>query len=151
MALVSYRTTNDLREIATAFELVCDLTDSYPDFEAWWHAKAVPDIIAGRGTMLLAEQDSQIVGLSLSKKTPDETKIRCLRVMPGWRNKGIGLNLADRTLKLLDCAKPLITVPHDMIHDYARPLVNMFHFDLTYVAKGYYRPGRLEYCFNGRI
>lgn len=149
MALVHFRKSNAAADALAAYAIIRDLTDSYPGFDDWFFRKALPDIEAGRGSMILAEQDSQIVGVVLGKRTPEETKLRCIRVVPRMRGRGLGLSLIDRMLADLDCAKPVVTVPQDLLHDYSRPFVNRYGFALTEVAKGLYRPGRLEYVFNG--
>jgi GNAT superfamily N-acetyltransferase len=149
MALVSYRWADDGREGRAAFEVVRDLTDSYPGFAAWFFGTAMPDLATGRGRMLLAEQDGGVVGLALGKRDPKETKLRCLRVVPRMRGRGIGVGLVDRMLAELGCDRPLVTVPQDMLHEHAATFVNRYGFGLTAVERGTYREGRLEYIFNG--
>lgn len=112
--------------------------------------KIIPDVQTGTGLLLLAEEHDQIIGIGIGKKTATETKLRCLRVIPSYQHRGIGQQLIDRMLKKLDCDKPLVTVAHDMIHNYARPFVNYYHFELTEVQKGTYIKDKLEYVFNGK-
>lgn len=112
--------------------------------------KIVPDIVSGTGSLLLAEEHDQIIGISIGKKTSTETKLRCLRVVPSYQHLGIGQQLIDRMPKKLDCDKPLVTVAHDMTYSYTRSFVNYHHFDLTEVQKGTYVKDKLEYVFNGK-
>jgi GNAT superfamily N-acetyltransferase len=149
MALVSFRTTTDPRDGIAAHPVVRDLTDSYPGFDRWYLGTALPDLASGRGRMVVAEQDGQVVGISLGKVSPGETKLRCIRVVPRLRGRGIGVGLVDRMLVELGCDRPLCTVPQDLLHDHATTFVNRYGFALTEVARGLYRPGRLEYVFNG--
>jgi hypothetical protein len=51
-------------------------------------------------------------------------------------------------LRALDCDKPLATVSEEMLHQFSRPFINHFGFELTEVDKGRYRAGKLEYVFN---
>jgi len=149
MALIGYRWAGDPREGKAAYAVVRDLTDSYPGFESWFFGTAMPDLATGRGRMLLAEQDGQVVGLALGKRDDTETKLRCLRVVPRLRGRGIGAGLVDRMLEGLGCDRPLVTVPQDMLHEHAATFVNRYGFALTRVERGLYREGRLEYVFNG--
>lgn len=149
MALVTFRWSDDPRDGPGAYAAVRDLTDSYPGFSEWFFGTAMPDLASGRGRMLLAEQDGTVVGLALGKRDPAETKLRCLRVVPGMRHRGIGLGLLDRMLRELGCDRPLVTVPQDMLHEHATTFVNRYGFALTAVERGTYRAGRLEYVFNG--
>ena len=88
------------------------------------------------------------MGVAVGKNLPHEKKLRCLRVAPEYRSRGIGHHLIERILVGVGCDKPLVTVPEEMMHDLARPFVNDFHFDLTFVERGLYRQGMLEYVFN---
>jgi N-acetylglutamate synthase-like GNAT family acetyltransferase len=98
--------------------------------------------------MLVARDGAKMVGLALGKASPLETKLRCVRVLPDYQNKGVGLHLIERMLKELDSEKPHCTVAEEIIHQYSRAFINHFDFDLTRVEKGRYRPGKLEYVFN---
>ncbi len=149
MALVTLRTSRSRADALRAFALVRDLSASYPGFGAWYHGKAVPDLATGAGTMVIAEQDGEVVGLALGKRGPGETKLRCIRVAPRLRGRGLGPRLIDGVLSELGCDRPLCTVPQEMLHDYATTFVNRYGFALTEVVRGMYRADRLEYVFNG--
>ena len=62
---------------------------------------------------------------------------------------GYGLHLIDKSLELLECDKPLVSVSEDMLHQFSRIFINRYQFDMTYVHKGIYLPNKLEYQFNG--
>ena len=61
----------------------------------------------------------------------------------------LGITLMDRMLETLECTKPLATVSEEMLHQYSRIFVKRYGFSLDDVAKGAYRPRKLEYYFNG--
>lgn len=149
--MIHYRWSRNCNDLLRGYEIIKDLTESYPDFYKWYMQKIVPDVVCGGGSLLLAEEHNQIIGIAIGKKTATETKFRCLRIVPAYQHKGIGQQLIDRMLLQLDCDKPLITVSHDMIHSYARTFVNYYHFELTEVAKGIYVKDKLEYVFNGLL
>jgi len=149
MALVTYRSSSDPAEAIAILPMIENIEVCYPNFRRWYLDKAVPDLASGKGRMILAEQDGQVVGVALGKRDEDERKLRCLRVEQRLRSRGIGSHLIDRILKELGTDRPLCTVSEEMMHDLSRLMVNGFGFHLTSVEKGAYRPGKLEYVFNG--
>jgi ribosomal protein S18 acetylase RimI-like enzyme len=128
--------------------LLDGLDNYYPDFGHWFINTCIPGIVLGDDTMLVARDGSTMVGIALSKKTPQEAKLRCVRVRPEYQSRGVGIHLVEKTLRLLNVGKPHCTVAEEMIHLYSRSFVNHFGFELNHVAKGAYRPGKLEYIFN---
>jgi GNAT superfamily N-acetyltransferase len=120
----------------------------YPDFEYWFTNKVIPGVVTGDDQMLVAKDGPRIVGVALGKRTEDETKLRCIRVLPAYQNTGIGLRLIDRMLDTLECDRPLCTVAEEMLHLYSRAFINRYGFKLNNVEKGAYRRGKLEYRFN---
>lgn len=149
--MITYRSTNRFVDAFRAFEVMRGLDAYYPDFDEWFVNKAVPGIVAGTDGLILAEDGSRIVGVALWKETPEETKLRCVRVLPSHRRRGVGLRLIDRALAAMKLKRPVFSVAEEMIHEYARIFVNRYGFTVTKVEKGLYRPGRLEYVFNGGL
>ena len=146
--MITYRPAATVFECAAAFPLVANLDSYYPDFVDWYWNKVVPDTVLGRGVMMLALDGDEIVGAALGRGGLD-AKLRCVRVLPRLASRGLGIHLIDRILRLIDVDRPELTVSEELIHDYSRIFINRFGFDLTRVEKGLYRPGRLEYQFNG--
>lgn len=124
------------------------LNHSYPGFEDWYVNKAVPDIAMGRGAMIVAEDAGKVVGIAIGRAGA-EAKLRCIRVVPSYQRRGLGIRLTECLLRSIDHDRPLATVAEEMMHDFARIFINRFDFDLSSVQKGLYRHGRLEYVFNG--
>jgi predicted GNAT family acetyltransferase len=134
-----------------------DLEPFYPGFRSWFLDKALPDALLpdhalvherGRGGMSIAIDDGNVIGCALWRRGPDERKLRCVRVIPSMRGRGVALRLIDDSLRRLNDDAPACTVAEELIHDYARILVNRYGFRLSDVTKGEYRPGKLEYRFN---
>lgn len=144
--MITYRETRNINDCLRAKLVIGPFNELYPNFDDWYINKAVPDIFYGHGSLILAENGDEIVGAILGKK--DEPKIRCLRVVPGYQNKGIALHLIDRMLKTIGNDKPLVTVAEPMLHGLSRILVNRYDFNMTSVHKGLYKPKILEYFFN---
>lgn len=146
--MIHYRTTNSLTEAFIAKQKLLDLQYLYPDFNYWFSNKCLPGIVIGSDKMIIAKHDEQIIGLAIGKVSDNEKKLRCVRVRPDYQQRGVGIHLVDKMLREIDCDKPIATVSEEMLHDFARPFVNHFNFDLTSVNKGMYRRGKLEYIFN---
>jgi GNAT superfamily N-acetyltransferase len=146
--MIEYSPSKSFVEAFNVLPMLNGLTSLYPDFEYWYVNTMIPGLITGNDVLLLAKEHGQTVGVALGKLTDTETKLRCVRVIPEYQNKGTGLHLIERMLKLLDNDKPHCTVAEEMIHLYSRAFVNHFDFVLRRVDKGTYRPGKLEYVFN---
>lgn len=156
---ISIRRSDRLTDASFAWNLLVELGEFYPGLSDWFWNKCAPGIVAGTGLLLLAEDDerpagSRIIGVALGKKGQHahggETKLRCVRVIPEYQNRGVGILLIDRALQELGTGRPFCSVSEEMFHDYARLLINRYGFSVTRVERGLYRPGKLEYVFNGQ-
>lgn len=147
--MIGYRASKSLVDCYRAFELTSGLDVYYPDFKDWYWNKVVPSVMVGDSEIILAEQHDEAIGIALIKRG-DEPKLRCLRVKPEYTSRGVGIHLIDKSLRLLDHDKPIVTVPEEKINELSRIMVNRFDFDLCHVDKGLYRAGKLEYQFNGK-
>jgi len=139
---------NSFVQAFQALPLMRSLDDLYPGFEYWYVNTVVPGVVLGRDQLLLAKDQGRIVGVALGKRSDVETKLRCVRVLPEYERKGLGIRLIDRMIDVLECEKPHCTVAEEMLHAYSRAFVQRYGFALTAVDKGRYRRGRLEYAFN---
>lgn len=148
--MIEYTLGNTLVDCLKAKVLLNGLDNYYPDFEHWYVNKCMPDIILGDNTLILAKDQDRVIGLGICKKEELETKLRCVRVIPEYINKGIGIHIVDKALRLMDSDKPYCTVCEEMIHSFSRAFINRFNFSLDEVNKGMYRKGKLEYIFNKR-
>lgn len=135
---------NISREDVKAF--LTPLSQYYPGFNLWFdkHYQQV-----NNENTIVVLNESGILGVSLFKKTPNENKIRCVRIRPDLQGSGLGIRLIDKTIDVLEDDKPLVTVSEELLHEYSRAFVNRYNFKLTEVTKGQYRRHRLEYVFNG--
>jgi len=146
--MIYYHTTRRLADAMVARSLLDSLDSFYPDFGHWYVNTCLPGILLGSDTLLVARDGPAIIGVALGKKTLQETKLRCVRVHPAYRSKGVGVRLIEKMLRELDCDKPHCTVAEEMLHLFSRAFVNHFSFNLNRVDKGLYRPAKLEYAFN---
>jgi len=146
--MIQYVRANKLVDTLNAYRLLQGLDDYYPEFSDWYTNKVMPGVMVGSDILMLARDKQQIIGVALGKRNAHETKLRCVRVLPDYQKRGTGIHLVERMLTALDDDKPACTVAEEMFHQFSRPFINLFDFDLSKVEKGMYRPGKLEYVFN---
>ena len=146
--MIQYQTSRRLTDAGLARSMLDGLENYYPEFGHWYTNKCLPGIILGSDTLMLARDRHQIIGVALGKRSKRETKLRCVRVLPQYQARGVGIHLIERMLRLLNSDRPHCTVAEEMLHLYSRAFVNHFDFKLNRVDKGAYRPGKLEYVFN---
>ena len=60
----------------------------YPNYYKWYYQKNLPRIIDGNGEIIFYLDAFQIVGLSILKKTLDESKICTFLINEEYRKKG---------------------------------------------------------------
>lgn len=147
--MIHYQSSRSLTDAFMTLQMLRSLNALYPDFEFWFVNKAMPGILLGRDVLITAVENNRIVGVALGKRTEDEVKMRCIRVLPEYQKRGVGIHLIDHLLRALNHDRPVCTVAEEMLHDFARPFINRFGFTMTEVLKGFYRRGKLEYVFNG--
>jgi GNAT superfamily N-acetyltransferase len=124
------------------------LDQYYPELSYWYINTVMPGLVLGKDVLLLAKDEGHIVGLALGKRSEEESKLRCVRVIPGYQNKGTGLKLIEQMFEELETDKPHCTVAEELINIYSRPFVNRYGFRLNSVDRGRYRPRINEYSFN---
>jgi GNAT superfamily N-acetyltransferase len=146
--MIVYERANRLVDTLNASKLLDGMDALYPDFGYWFTNKVMPGLLVGKDILLLAKDKHQVIGVALGKRNAHETKLRCVRVLPEYQKRGTGIHLVEKMLVQLNDDKPSCTVAEEMFHQFSRPFINLFDFDLTKVEKGMYRPGKLEYVFN---
>lgn len=149
--MITYSTSSRLTDIASAYNLLRSLNNYYPEFHFWFTNKVIPNILLDRDVLLIARDKGVVIGVAVGKRTATEVKLSCVRVHPSYQNRGIGIYLVEKMLRILNHDKPLCSVSQEMLHDFSRAFINLFKFDLTEVKKGLYRKGKLEYVFNGDL
>ncbi|QYN79896.1 acetyltransferase [Kosakonia phage Kc263] len=145
---IKLETTISLTSSFSVLPFIRTLDKYYPDIEHWYINKVVPGLILGTDKLIIAKDNNLITGIALGKRDLDETKLRCVRVLPEYQNSGLGIKLIDTMLDLLEEEKPGVTVAEELFHQYSRIFVSRYGFALTDVNKGRYRKHKLEYAFN---
>lgn len=134
---------------ARALPMLSDMIRFYPGFDRWYHDKVMVDLAVGTGPMVAATFEGEIVGIGLGKRGADETKIRCVFVRPDWRRVGIGRRLFREVARMVGREHPSFTVCEELFRAASPMLLNDLGHVVTSVLVGAYRPGKLEYVFNG--
>jgi GNAT superfamily N-acetyltransferase len=147
--MIQYGRAHRLVDTVNAYRLLDGLENFYPDFGYWYKNRVMPGVMLGQDVLMLAREHGQVIGVGLGKRNDHETKLRCIRVLPEYQGRSVGIHLVERMLRELDDDKPSCTVAEEMLHQFSRPFINLFKFDVSRVEKGMYRPGKLEYVFNG--
>lgn len=147
--MVKIERTQDFTQAILTLPLLQTLDAFYPDIGYWYVNTVLPGVVLGSDSLLLATEADRVVAFALGKKTPQETKLRCVRVLPQYQQSGLGIRLIDRMLEELEDRHPHVTVAEELFHQYSRLFVQRYGFRLDAVEKGLYRPGKLEYLFNG--
>lgn len=147
---LTFRNPQTIPDLFNVFNLIKPISEFYPDFSNWYWDKVAPGIITGNDKIIIAEKGNELVGVSIIKNTPNEKKLRALRISEKFQNKGAGLYLIDKSLEELKTDKPIVSVAEEMINEFSRIFINRYDFDISYVHKGLYRKGKLEYEFNGK-
>lgn len=141
--MVKISQSNNSIEALLALPFIASVDQYYPNMSNWYINTVVPGIVISNNILLVAKEGEEIVGIALAKTD----KLRCIRVAESYKNKGLGIKLIDKALSLIG-DRPRLSVCQELIHDYSRIFVNRYNFNLTNVAKGKYRPHKLEYFFN---
>lgn len=140
--------TQSFVEAFMAVPMLRSLDALYPDISYWYTNTVIPGLVLGNDVLLLAREGGRTIGLALGKRSAEERKLRCIRVIPEAQNRGVGLKLIERMFLELEDEQPHCTVAEEMLGQYSRAFVNRYGFRLNEVDRGRYRPGKLEYVFN---
>ena len=132
------------------YKSLSSVIQEYPSFTSWYFKKVIPDIRQGKRDIILYSHENRLAGVSIIKVDIDEKKICTLRVFHGFRNKGIGKYLFERSFELLETEKPLITVSESRLPQFSR-LFDYYGFRMNKVYPNYYKIGEKEYSFNGEL
>lgn len=130
--------------------LVSNFAVYYPDIDRWFTSKVQPGLASGSRKILVNAANGKLNALSILKKSDSERKICTFWVAPSARGNGVGRSLLMSSISWLECATPLLTVPEEQMEGFS-PLLSNTSFQLTQRILGAYRPGSIEYVFNGSI
>jgi ribosomal protein S18 acetylase RimI-like enzyme len=122
----------------------------YPGFSGWYWDKVISDVECGTKKFITHEVSGVIQGVVIIKNDVNESKLCNLTVFEGFRNKGIGLELFEKSFEFLGTEKPFLTVSEEKYSEFKR-LFDYYGFEVTSVKDGLYRPGKIEYFLNESV
>jgi predicted transcriptional regulator/ribosomal protein S18 acetylase RimI-like enzyme len=82
-------TQADFKEIR---EFLLESSPLYPGIGEWWNRKVLPDMLLGRRSGLILEEEGRLVGLAIAKRGK-HAKLCSIRIRDGFRNRGLGKDL----------------------------------------------------------
>ena len=80
----------------------------------------------------------------------NEKKICTLRVIPQYRNNGVGKSLFEKSFEILGTDKPLISISSKR-HDMFKKYIQNYNFELTEKLENFYSNGNVEFVYNGKL
>ncbi|MFG1371466.1 GNAT family N-acetyltransferase [Xanthobacter oligotrophicus] len=136
--------------MAAVHERIAHLSAYYPAFDDWFWGTVVPG--ASNGTRLVHSviRDERIVGVLIAKLDVFERKICTVWVDDTCKGTGMGVRLIRQACSWLGTRRPLASVPEERMTEFAAVLPRM-GFELTQCLDSFYRTGRKEFVFNGRL
>lgn len=137
-------------ESAEIYSCLSHLDSYYPDFDQWYWGTVVPGITKGTRMVRVVRRDDEIIAALIAKREPLERKLCTLWVRPDFVGHGVGVRLIDEGKCWVGDASPLASVPEERMPELGGILVRM-GFVLTQKIDSFYRPGKTEFVFNGRL
>lgn len=143
------RGTIDLIDRAYAlWPVLSPLKTVYPGFASWYWDKVIPGLATGQRGLFLIGSASNPKGLAIAKRDHAEPKVCTLWVAPSERGHGLGRELLEEAIEWVGVNRPLFTVPQER-YDELLPLTRKLGFHESPPMESLYRPGVVEYIFNG--
>jgi GNAT superfamily N-acetyltransferase len=133
-----------------AYEAIAHLEATYPGFSDWYWGKVVPGMADGTRWLRIVERSGRIDGVAIAKNDNAERKLCTVWVRPELLGAGLGVRLIREGCAWLGTERPLASVPEELMPQY-EAILSRLGFSLDQVLDGYYRPGRREFVFNGRL
>lgn len=136
-----------------------DLSKDYPDFVKWYTDKIIPGIEKGEREIILRHQAGRVSGIAILKNTSpvndiqeesNERKICCLRVLPEYQNRGIGVKLFIRSMDRLETDKPLLSISSNNLNRF-KNIMDYFNFKQYQHYPDLYRKNSEEISYNGYL
>jgi len=142
--------TAPVSDLEQVYAVVRGIDIFYPGFHSWFFQKVAPGLSIGERAIFVAQGDLGIRGVAIAKRCSDERKLSTIWVADNSRCYGIASALAAAALEWLETNSPLFSIPEERMCDF-QGLLNRWNCSVTERQVGYYRPGKTEFVFNGRL
>ena len=116
----------------------------YPEYYKWYYQKNLPRILAGNGETIFYLDGFQIVGLSMLKKSENESKICTFLINEEYRKRGFSKLILEDSYEYLGTERPLITIPEKRLDEFSE-IIESYGWVASKTTNEYYSP---EVIFN---
>ena len=112
----------------------------YPEYYKWYYQKNLPRILAGNGEAIFYLDGFQIVGLTMLKKSENESKICTFLINKEYRKRGYSKLILEDSYEYL----ALITIPEKRLDEFSE-IIDSYGWIASETTNEYYSP---EVIFN---
>ena len=116
----------------------------YPEYYKWYYQKNLPRILAGNGEAIFYLDGFQIVGLTMLKKSENESKICTFLINKEYRKRGFSKLILEDSYEYLGTERPLITIPKKRLDEFSK-IIESYGWVASETTDEYYSP---EVIFN---
>ena len=142
--LSSMRDKNFSRAVNEIYLLTDYNKLQYPEYYKWYYQTNIPRILSGEGEAIFYLDGFQIVGLSMLKRTDDESKICTFFIDEEYRKRGYSSLLLEDSFGYLGTESPIITIPENRLDEFSK-IIEAYGWVPTETTDKYYSP---EIIFN---
>ena len=132
------------------WDFVSLLSPQYPGIDHWFHDKVMIGELKGTRRIFAMELGGRLAAVTIAKNEDGERKLCCVRVRPDLEGRGFGIRLMERAMDWMGTDRPLATVSEEKLPQFER-IFERYGFQNTGAETGIYRPGKIEYIFNGTL
>lgn len=112
---------DDFSKMVNEIYLLTDFNKmQYPNYYQWYYGKNIPRHFDGTGETIFLREKDKILGLSILKKTMEESKICTLLISKSYRRKGLSHPILEASFEFLDTDKPVITIPEKRLGEFSK-------------------------------
>lgn len=116
----------------------------YPEYYKWYYQKNLPRILAGNGETIFYLDGFQIVGLSMLKKSENESKICTFLINKEYHKRGYSKLILEDSYEYLGTERALITIPEKRLDEFSE-IIESYGWVASETTNEYYSP---EVIFN---
>ena len=127
---------NKNKAIEEVLKLTMFNTLQYPEYLKWYYTKAIPRLFNNTGEIVIELDNFFIKGLSVLKKTENETKLCTLYVDDMYRNNGLGESLLAKSFDILETSKPKLTIPEHNLKQFSH-FIDIYDWKSTEIINDY--------------
>lgn len=144
--------SRDLKKIyqCEIYKFLSRLVFEYQGFKAWYRNLYDELELKYNREIIICEDQFRIVGVAIIKNDLKEKKICTLRVLQEYQRKGIGHNLVELCMQILQTDKPMITLHKSKLNQFEK-LLTYYDFELEQTQQHYYSIFSTELVFNGML